>query len=284
MYVVAITRWGAPGAMRSPAGSAASASAGPSEQDVQVLAPILEVTPYDLRLRLAGPLPAIVTRAADTPLSHRLLLAIHQLGHGVVGCHRDTIPNSRQVHTTHHFGFGGGAFDSQSKGMARIRIDYADIVALVRARCETVEKSEASHSKRALLGYSKGGSIEHDSSFETEQVLYVFTSTDVPVFQIREHTVDYRHLEKLGATNFENFGKLVAEMTRRVPHALFDDRLATQKRGNRPTGSATEMSRERSMLGRTKAERSEQTVGNSNHAEVDLAAHLIALGHAQRQL
>ena len=69
MYVVAITRW-----------------AQPLEQEAVVLAPLLGMAAYDLKLRLAGPLPAVFARAPELARARELLAALRARGHGAVAC------------------------------------------------------------------------------------------------------------------------------------------------------------------------------------------------------
>jgi hypothetical protein len=79
VFVVAITRW-----------------ARPLEEELVELAAIVGEVPYDLRLRLAGTLPAIFGRTSDRQEAIERLGMLRGRGHGAVACDVDRVPRVKR--------------------------------------------------------------------------------------------------------------------------------------------------------------------------------------------
>ena len=75
MHVVAVTRWGLP-----------------LEEELPELAARLGVLAYDLRLRLAGGLPALFVRVEDGTEAAGHVTFLRARGHGAVVCDAEAVP------------------------------------------------------------------------------------------------------------------------------------------------------------------------------------------------
>jgi hypothetical protein len=265
MYVVAITRWAS-----SP------------EEEARALAPVLGVAPYDLKLRLGGPLPVVVTREADAARARELLQLMRTRGHGAIGCDLAYVPSSEQMPAPRSYRLEDEAFVGLDPAWGERAVRYADLLGLVHASAATLEESTAvTQSKKFSLGRAvltgglvmrkKTTSERRDSSEQREQVLYLIRQDGRDPMILREQRLRHQGLgARAKPTSPENFATLITLLRERAPGALFDDRLFT-----RPRRATT------TSVSGTAADR---LAASSNASDNDLAAHLIVVAHRQRQL
>ena len=280
MFVVAITRWGAP-----PAASPQGAAGGPSgagDAEVQALAEHLKLSAYDARMRMAGALPAVLESTPDAARAEALRARFAELGHGVVACDAQRVvtlahaPDARQV------AFEEDAFVCTPRGGAPIRVAYPELLALVRARTRsdletTTEKTTKKFSLGAaaisggLVMRKKETRIETASARSEHQELYVFQRTARDTLILVDDRLDYAGLgQRKGRTTIESFQALCDLFVERAPDALFDDRMVRAPR----RGSLDAVGRDSGATSAT----------TSNQGETDLAAHLLAVARFRGQL
>ncbi len=265
MYVVAITRW-----------------ARPAEQEVAALAPLSTLAVYDLRLRLAGPLPVVFERVADAERARQLLGALRQRGHGAVACDLTCVPGSEQLTSPRSYELAADAFVALDPAWGRRLMPYGDLLALIRANSASIEQSSSmTKQKKLSLGRAAmtGGLVmrktsttdERATTEEREQVLYLIRKTGRDPMLLRERHLRHQGLgEQVKPTSLENFASLVVVLRQRAPQVLYDDRLATHRRKTSITSLA--------------GSAAHQVTSSSNASENDLAAHLIAVAHLKGQL
>jgi hypothetical protein len=270
MYIVAVTRWGRP-----------------LQEEIADLSALLGMQPYDLRLRLAGPLPVVVARLSDPERARDLLGKLRERGHGAVACDGDKILASDRMMTPRTFELGETSMTVIEPTQRTDRIPYSQLLALVHARLETETRlTTTSESRKFSAGravmtggivFSKKVSKQvRDQESEYEQVMYLFRRSGKDHLILRQNVLRYSGLgSEIGHSTAENFSRLVKAIRKRAPEALYDDRLLTRKR--RSTVDS---------MSKTKADRnrSVESVSTSNVQETDLAAYLIAVAHHGGQL
>ncbi len=265
MYIVAITRWGT-----AP------------EQEAVALAPELGLVVYDLRLKLMGPLPIVISAQLEYQEAVELLGRLQGRGHGAVLCDEATVPRGSGIITPRSFEFDETAFIGLGPAGERYPFAYADIIGLVRAACITAEQSVViSETKKFNLNRAlmSGGLVNHEKVVKVEKseqsnrqrALYIFQRSGPEPMLLMEQSL---HYDGLGShrqpTVHQNFATTVSWLHQHSGAAFYDERLATQKRKTDMAG----------VTGTAK----DQTIASSNASANDLAAFLLMHGHLQGQL
>ncbi len=272
MYVVALTRWGRP-----------------LDQELQELARLLQAQPYDLRMRLTGPLPVVVSRLSEAAEARALLEKLRERGHGVVACDGEKLLASEQMITPRSFELDeeGVALDDPARPPERVL--YSTVLALIHAQLEIETRTTATSQKRkfsAGRAIITGGLVvtkkvtreSRDQQNEYEQVLYLFRKSSTHPIILRQNALRYDGLgRELGHSSVENFSRLIGTLRERAPGALYDDRLLTRRRRAVPQA----VTKSKSL---TKSNVSIEAAASSNASETDLAAYLVALAHHGGQL
>ena len=262
MHIVAVTRW-----------------ACPPEDELVELAAVLGITPYDLRLRIMGPVPVVMGNRFNENEANRLLATLLKRGHGAVCCAQASIVSSSDMLSPRDFSLETTALVVHDKH--EIRIPFEDITALVYAtQATTHSETQIQKKKKFSLGRTAltGGLVRskkvkkevRSEDSEREQVLYIFCNCQPGHFYLVESRLRYTNLAHLMcATTGENFKSLLAVLKTGAYAALFDDRLALRPRKSTLTSFTTTIG-------------SQQTT-QSNASENDLIAHLILIAHQQKQ-
>jgi hypothetical protein len=269
MLIVAVTRWG-PGL----------------DAQLPELAKILGLFPYDLRIRLNGPLPVVVLRTGDRDLAAQILTRLRAWGHGAVGCDEDKVLSSDAMHQPREFSFAGDLLVTEDPRHTRAEVASADVFALIHTMVvsdhrQTAEKSGKQFSAaRAVLS---GGlvmtrstsSTAHVTESESEERVYLVRRDYSEPMLLAQHQLHYQGLgAALGRSSHENFASLVEQLRRFSPTAFYSTQLRDTRRKPGFAGAST------SKTGTTTT----TTVSNSNASDTDLAAHLIVVAHARGQL
>lgn len=272
MLTVAITRWG-PG----------------FDQQLPELAQMLGVFPYDLRSRLAGPLPVIVARVPDRVHASQLMSKLRGWGHGVVGCDASSVPSAASMHQPQDFAFDGEILRTEDHAHQRAEVQASEVYALIHAMVlgdQRTTKEQTSTSFSAARAVLTGGLVMSRKSTTTtrstdsaaEERIYLFRQNaagwaDPMVFC--QHQLRYTGLgAAMGNSSYESFATLTGRLRGFCPGAYYDDQLRTSRR----KASFEAVTREKS--GNT----STSSVTNSNASGIDLAAYLVLMAHARGQL
>lgn len=264
MYVVAVTRW-----------------ATPVEQEATALAPLFGMAPYDLKLRLGGPLPVVVAREGDAQRARQLLAALRDRGHGSVACDLASVPSSAEMTCPRSYAFEPDAFVALDPAWDRRLMPFRDMVGLIHAKAATIQQTSDVTKKRKFslgraaltggLAMRKTETTERRSvSEEREQVLYLVRKDGREPMLLREGRLRHQGLgERVARTAAENFTVLLQMLRESAPQALFDDRLARRLRKT-----------DTMAVSGTSAH---QVTEISNASETDLAMHLIVVAHLTGQ-
>jgi hypothetical protein len=251
------------------------------EAEVAALAPVFGIGAYELRLALAQP-PPIVLASAELERAKEHVLFLRGRGHGAVACEAASVLSSDTLATPREFRFEPVSLIVEAPSFGRANIRYSDILLICEAtHAREEEKSEERTEKKLSLTRSvlSGGLINtkskttssRQSTEERERVLYVINASGSGHVLFREHRLRYTGLgASLGRTVGENFATLRRLLVEHAPGALFDDRLAK----NRRSAGAVQ------VTGTTQS----KSVTTSNAGATDVAVHLLAVAHRQRQI
>jgi len=269
MYIVAITRWG-PG----------------FAEQLPELAKHLGVFPYDLRMRLNGPLPVIVARCEEGAEASALMNTLREWGHGAVGCDLAKVPASAAMHQVRDFEFAGTSLRGEDimHTTAEVRADevYALIHALVLSEHQQIQErtSKKFSATRAVLtgGMAmtrKSTTRARMTESSAEERIYLIRRSFAAPMLFAQHQLRYTGLgEAMGHSSHESFAALVAALRAFCPEAYYDEQLRlTRRKGTLEGVSVTKG-------GKTKT----SSTTSSNASSVDLAAYLILVAHARNQL
>lgn len=270
MLVVGITRWA--GAEVGPYRGVgpSSGEADPLHLELPRLAELLEETVYDLRLRLAGPLPLVALETDDEARARRVFDGLWARGHGVVVVrseHAAPYVPVRSVEVEIRpralllAGFSGGTTHA---------ISIERLLAIVRAERRTTTRRDvqqrpaSSYEQRSHYRVLAPPAALTTTSRETvsRHALYLFHADDRRALLLPEDAIRYASLgDPLQPTARLNFENLVDRLRDAAPRALYDRRLV--------------LARRRSSLRRAAARPGASTQTESNAATTDLAALLI---------
>jgi len=254
----------------------------PLESELPALAAQLGVVAYDLRLRLAGGLPAVFATVSDEAEANQHLEFLRARGHGAVLCNSSVVRSPEEQLVPSLFELTATSVSGSLGGNQKFDVPYTDIFALVHAASViSAEETKTTQEKKLSLGRAvvSGGlvmrkkvdRVDKKVTTEQEQVLYMFSRAQPTPYLWKELTLNYEGLgEERKLTTVENFATLTKQLRARAPHAFYDQRLLTQKR----RGGIT------SLAGGAKDRRIE----TSNVRENDLAVFLLLRAHFEDQL
>jgi len=211
------------------------------DHESAALAAALGTTAYEERLRLVAGLPAIVLTTADAGSAAALLAGLRARGQGAVSFEGSEVIASDDMVSMKSFAFEGDALTVA--GPRGGRLDYADVLALVRAmhRTSTQTVGRVAEKKlsvgRAILtgGLVASKSVtreETTSAHERDQVLYMFRQSGETPWLMRERGTNYAGLgATLAPASAQNFMAVIQRLRERAPHAVYDERLMKPRSG-----------------------------------------------------
>jgi hypothetical protein len=203
------------------------------EEEMPLLARDLGVAAYEARLLLAGERPKIVLRTPEEARARDLLAGLRERRHGAVACDSKAV-----VATDAMVQLGGFRFsDTALTNGDGDELPFSDLLAILRAvrSVHTTKTTQVKERKLAVgsaiatggLILSKKTTREVQKHEETrEQHLYLFRKSGATAWLVREQGTSYSGLgDAMAPSLAENFSRLLAELRRRAPDAVFDDRL-----------------------------------------------------------
>ena len=269
MFIVAVTRWG-PGL----------------DQQLPELAAQLGMFPYDLRARLAGPLPVIVARVHEREAASTLMNTLRGWGHGAVGCEDDKVVSSEAMLQVRDFRIEADRLEVEGVGQLRGEVEAAQVYMLIHAMAVSEQhhvketSSKQFNAARALLS---GGMVmsktttttSHAHDSDSEERLYLFRRSFSEPLLFCQHQLRYTGLgPAMRRSSHDNFAALTLALRTFAPDAVYDDRLRTTRRKLGFEAATHE------QAGKSKT----SSVSHSNASGLDLAAHLLLVGLARGQL
>ena len=270
MFIVAVTRWGLG-----------------LDQQLPELAKTLELFPYDLRVRLNGPLPVVVVRTPDHDLAAQVLAQLRGWGHGAVACDEAKVPVAASMMQPREFEFDGERLRTEDPFHAKAEVAADEVLALIHAMVvadhrQTESKSGKQFSAaRAVLSGGlvmtrKTESNVRTSETQAEERVYLIRRSLVDPLLFCQHGLRYGGLgAQLGRSSHDNFATLVERLRALCPNAFYSAQLRETRRKGSFAGTSLV-----AKSGNTTV----ATVSSSNASEVDLAAYLLLVGHARGQL
>lgn len=252
------------------------------DQDLQWLAQLMGMLPYEARLRLSSGLPVILTRGIALNVAQQNLSALRAHGFGAVAIDEAAAPSSEHAQVAASFELADGELRVAARANQSSVIRYPQLIACVRAievseeeqATETVEK-KFSLGRTALSGGLMTSKTVRKSinkkSGEHEQVAYLFRHDSSEPLMLRERALSYAGLgSERGHSAAESLSRLIAALRQRAPNMLVDDRLCQRKR--------------RVDLAAIRGTSSEQVRSSTNAGANDLAAYILVHAHLQEQL
>lgn len=245
-------------------------------------APIVGLSLYEARLKLAAPLPWVVRSGLALEAAQALLGELRGREHGAVACPVSRVPSAERLRTPRSFQLTRTAFSGIDQHGREFSLVLSDLLGVVRAvelqaETRTVATKERKFAMgRALLtgGVMLNKQVERvttESSTERQDVAYVFGRAQTEPLLLKEHLLNFEGLgEARAATAHASFESLLARLRNGAPQAVYDDRLMARKR--------------RVDITDVRGLAKERTVESSNGPANALAAYLLMLGHLQQQL
>ncbi|HEY4015942.1 MAG TPA: hypothetical protein VGM06_21545 [Polyangiaceae bacterium] len=201
----------------------------PTEDDMTAIAAAIGASTYDVRMRLAAGVPAVLMTTSDEAAARATAQAIGARGHGAIVCDsRDVVPGPAMV-PVRHFVLGEDAL--RADRAQPDELPYRQMRVLVH-----VAHRELRHvigHEMVYVGPREGMARrevitdEHDSPHS----LYIFPSDGTTPWILREREAHYTALgAAAGPARHMNFLATIAALRARAPIAHFDDRFATHPR------------------------------------------------------
>ena len=265
MHVVAVTRWGSP-----------------LQEELPELAARLDMVAYDLRLRLAGGLPALFEWVEDGAEAAGHVEFLRARGHGAVACDTEAIPGPEDQLVPVDFELTATALRGVCTQGRRFDLPGTEILALVHVACVTsAEHTVTTQEKkfapgRALLSGGMMPSknvdrVDRTTTQDQERMIYMFLRSHPAPCVWKELTLRWDGLgDQRQLTTAQNFATLSEKLRALAPHAFHDQRLLKHKR--------------RADISVFAGGAKERRVETSNAGENDLAAFLLVRGHLEGQL
>ncbi len=236
-------------------------------EEAEALAPEVGASSYDLRLKLAGLLPAVVLRTPDHEQAISVLLGLRRRGHGAVACDLSAVVPSTAMVAVRRFAFEPDALRADEA--SEERLPYADMHALIHAVHVTEHDLLEVHRETSVRG-----SVSLRETMRREEAplhaLYIFPGDGGTPWILHESEARYAGLPGPRLpTQHQSFLATIRALRERAPGAPFDERLAEHPR---PPSHFTHAFR-----------RADTPETRWDDHGADLVAHLLALWFAQRQ-
>jgi hypothetical protein len=227
----------------------------PLDTECDALATLTGLTPFDVRMRASGVLPADIVRLSSMDEAIALTQAVSARKHGALTIDARDIPSSEHAVSLRRFRLERDRLYANDDEAS---IRYEDIVAIVRAASSSVLVRKHVEERP---GYR--GSIERVEITQNEKNMasfaYIFRREGAP-WILREHEARYLTLgARMRATVRENFLLTIETLRAAAPHAHYDERFALHAHDSRRVSIAAKGADRRAK----------------NDARLDLLAHAL---------
>lgn len=214
MYVVAVTE-----------------HTGDTETEAYALAPLVGLSPYDVRLRLSSVLPRIVFSSTDRDAALRVLAGIRARGIGAVACDTAAMQRPGELTKVHRFTWDAEGLLANGPGSPKLAWADIAVVVILQARTEVLRDQKVVDVRMAGRHAERVERIESHHESASELSAYLFQTKDAemharPPWILHEREAQYLALgprmQPVRRTNFNVTIGLVREHARQ---AVFDDRF-----------------------------------------------------------
>lgn len=197
----------------------------PLEREEEVLASILEVAPYDVRVRLGGTLPRVMRQYDDGATAVAVADQIRRRGHGVVVFDANDARPLARMTLMRRFGvFEDLLFANDRKPPGR---PLAEIVAIAQAALDVrvLRTSREIHYRPTNRGTVREEEQHQSIERSLEMVVLLYWRGE-DVWLMRQSEARYVALgTKVRPTVHENFQLAIEWLRARAPNAVFDSRF-----------------------------------------------------------
>ncbi len=265
MHLVAVTRWGSP-----------------LQEELPELAARLGMVAYDLRLRLAGGLPAVFAQVGEKTEAAGHVEFLRARGHGAVACDAEAVPGPEDQIVPVDFELTATALRGVCTQGRHFELAGTKVLALVHVACVTsaehivtTQEKKFAPGRAVLSGgmvlRKKVDRIEKTVTDEQEQMIYMFSRSHPVPCVCKELTLRYEGLgDQRQLATAQNFATLSKRLRTLAPHAFYDQRLLTHKR--------------RADISVFAGGARERRIETSSARENDLAAFLLVRGYLEGQI
>ncbi|HEY1959218.1 MAG TPA: hypothetical protein VGH28_26570 [Polyangiaceae bacterium] len=201
------------------------------DDEARALAALVGGHPYEMRLKLAQPVPIVLFRTSDPQAAAKLANDLRARGHDAVALDEDAIAEPFVVRD---FRLGETSLECGDGALA-----YGEVLALVRAAITIDTERVARFTERKLrpgAAIVTGGLVmtkkvtreEKHTTHDREELLYIFRGAGGRAWLLSERAAVYAALEGVARTQRENFTRVAGELRARAP-AAWDERLLSYK-------------------------------------------------------
>jgi hypothetical protein len=213
--------------------------ANPDENLVRSVATVINKSPYDTRLLLAGKVPKVIAHYDSAQTAESVTQNLRELGLVAMACKDSELRRLPQTFKAKTLEFGEKEVLFRDSAGSEKRVVENNVFLILVGRMETSVEVETTKTKtkfslgRTLImgGIPMWQRVDEKTTAQSIQAeyfarLYDRKSPDPGVEILQQH-MNYSFLgAKVAATSFINFGTVVQRLREVFPQAIFDDRLA----------------------------------------------------------
>jgi hypothetical protein len=214
------------------------------ESLVEKVAAIINKDLYGTRLLMAGKMPQLVARCQTTQAAELVAQSLRALGLVVVVCDDAELRKSTAVSfSAYTMKLGEGEAIFWDKGGEMRSIRTGSVFMILKGTRQTNIKEETTNTRMKLniaATLLTGGipvfrSVKEEpknQSIQTEYFLRLYDRMSLePSVEIFQHSFDYSVLgTKMASSSLANLNRLITELKKAFPRAVFDDRLTKPSR------------------------------------------------------
>jgi hypothetical protein len=202
------------------------------ESEAYALAPLLQLSVYDVRMRISGVLPRVLYQSPDKEAALRALAAIRARGNGAVACDSSAMWQATDLVRVHRFTVDGSAL--YANGASGPRFPWSDmaVVVVIAARTEVLRTITEKDLEGQGLQRAQRNDVEHTSHervLERSAFLFARPHDDGTMQQpwiLHERDAQFLSLgPRMQATRRANFGVTLDVLREHARGAIFDDRF-----------------------------------------------------------
>jgi hypothetical protein len=208
------------------------------ENLVKNVAAVIQKSPFDTRLLLAGEIPKIIASCDSLQMAEYIILNLRNLGLNAIGFRDSWLRSSPQIFKTRTMELGED--DVLFRGIAgrEERVAENDVFLIIKGMTETPAEVEVTKPKTkfSLTGTLLMGGIPvwrrvdektTTRSIQAESFARLYgRKASGPIIELLQHRMDYSFLgENMAPSSSANFTTVIQRLQQIFPRAIFDHRL-----------------------------------------------------------
>jgi hypothetical protein len=212
--------------------------ASPGANLVSTVATIINKSPYDTRLLLAGGIPKIIAHYDDIKIAESVIRDLHDLGLVAIACRDSELRQLSQGFKAQTLEFKAKEVLFRDHNGREKRIGDNNVFLILEGRIQNSAEVETTKPKtkfsltRTLLtgGIPMWRKVDEKTKERTIQGEYFARLYDrkspEPIVDVFQHHMNYSFLgTTIAASSIINFGTVILKLRELFPQAIFDDRL-----------------------------------------------------------